>query len=128
MASARQVAPEFPRTAEVICQPCLLDGLTGRMERRGETLHAERSFFCLADRPFGENLIADRMPPDITYGTGQLGVIAAVAAYRDGGPWLDDVIGILDGNRALLAELLAERNDDGACTLTSAPFSLVKKI
>ena len=29
---------------------------------------------------------------DVTYGTGQLGVIASVAAYREGGPWLDDVI------------------------------------
>jgi cystathionine beta-lyase len=53
-------------------------------------------------------IIADRMPPDVTYGTGQLGVIAAVAAYRDGGRWLDDVIDIIDGNRGLLAELLAE--------------------
>jgi cystathionine beta-lyase len=53
-------------------------------------------------------VIDERMPLDVTYGTGHLGVIAAVAAYRDGGPWLDDVIGIIDGNRALLAELLAE--------------------
>ncbi|RLT21239.1 MAG: hypothetical protein DWI31_02620 [Candidatus Aquidulcis sp.] len=29
---------------------------------------------------------------------------------------------------ALFAELLAKRNDDGARTLTGAPFSLVKKI
>jgi cystathionine beta-lyase len=36
-------------------------------------------------------------------------VRASVAAYRDGGPWLDDVVGYLDGSRTLLAELLAER-------------------
>jgi cystathionine beta-lyase len=53
-------------------------------------------------------IIAERLPMDVTYGTGQLGVIGAVAAYREGGAWLDDVIAILDGNRALLAELLAE--------------------
>lgn len=53
-------------------------------------------------------LIAERLPLEVTYGTGHLGVIAAVAAYRDGGPWLDDVVAIIDGNRALLSELLAE--------------------
>jgi len=31
-----------------------------------------------------------------------------VSAYRDGGPWLADVIDILDGNRRLLAELIAD--------------------
>jgi cystathionine beta-lyase len=53
-------------------------------------------------------VIAERLPLEVTYGTGHLGVIAAVAAYRDGGPWLDDVVSIIDGNRSLLAELLAE--------------------
>jgi cystathionine beta-lyase len=37
-----------------------------------------------------------------------LGALASVAAFRDGGPWLDDVIAVLDHNRTLLAELLAE--------------------
>jgi cystathionine beta-lyase len=42
------------------------------------------------------------------HGTSTLGVLAATAAYRDGGAWLDGVIGYLDGNRRLLADLLAE--------------------
>jgi cystathionine beta-lyase len=49
-----------------------------------------------------------RMPLEVTYGTGHLGVIAAVAAYRHGEPWLAEVVGIIDGNRRLLADLLAE--------------------
>lgn len=53
-------------------------------------------------------IMAERLPMDVTYGAGHLGVIAAVAAYRDGGPWLDDVVTIIDGNRHLLAELLEE--------------------
>jgi cysteine-S-conjugate beta-lyase len=53
-------------------------------------------------------VMADRMPLEVTYGTGHLGAIAAVAAYRDGTSWLDDVIAILDRNRALLAELVHE--------------------
>ena len=52
-------------------------------------------------------LVASRLPLEVTYGTGHLGAIAAVAAYQDGGAWLDDVVAIIDGNRRLLAELLA---------------------
>ncbi len=41
-----------------------------------------------------------------TDGTATLGVLAATAAYRAGGPWLDTVLARLDRNRRLLAELL----------------------
>jgi cysteine-S-conjugate beta-lyase len=43
------------------------------------------------------------------HGASTLGVIANTAAYDEGGPWLDGVLPYLDGNRRLLAELLAER-------------------
>jgi len=36
-----------------------------------------------------------------------LGVAASTAAYRSGGPWLKELVDYLDGNRRLLAELLA---------------------
>jgi cysteine-S-conjugate beta-lyase len=36
-----------------------------------------------------------------------LGVLATIAAFRAGGPWLDAVCGQLDENRTLLAKLLA---------------------
>jgi cysteine-S-conjugate beta-lyase len=39
-------------------------------------------------------------------GPATLGVLATTAAYGHGGPWLDDVLGYLDGNRRLLAELI----------------------
>ena len=42
------------------------------------------------------------------HGASTPGAWATVAAYRDGGPWLDDVVGYLDRNRTLLAALLAE--------------------
>lgn len=57
--------------------------------------------------PTAAELVA-RLPVGATH-CGQLGAIAAVAAYREGGPWLDDVIAVLDHNRQLLADLLAER-------------------
>jgi len=41
------------------------------------------------------------------HGASTLGVLAAVAAYDEGETWLDGVLGYLDGNRRLLADLLA---------------------
>jgi cystathionine beta-lyase len=43
------------------------------------------------------------------HGASTPGVWASTAAYRDGGPWLDDVVAYLDGSRKLLADLLAEQ-------------------
>jgi cystathionine beta-lyase len=42
------------------------------------------------------------------HGASTFGLAANAAAYRVGGPWLDEVIAYLDGNRKRLAELLAE--------------------
>jgi cystathionine beta-lyase len=47
--------------------------------------------------------------PFIAKHAGHFGALASVAAYRDGAAWLDDVIAVIDHNRALLADLLAER-------------------
>lgn len=41
-------------------------------------------------------------------GVSNLGLIAAAAAYGDGGPWLDEVTGRLEANRRLLDEGVAE--------------------
>jgi cysteine-S-conjugate beta-lyase len=40
---------------------------------------------------------------------GHFGALASVAAYRDGAHWLDDVIAVIDHNRRLLADLLADK-------------------
>jgi cystathionine beta-lyase len=42
------------------------------------------------------------------HGASTLGVVANTAAYTGGAGWLDDVLAYLDGNRRLLAELVAE--------------------
>lgn len=42
------------------------------------------------------------------HGASTPGVRASIAAYREGGGWLHDVVDYLDGSRVLLAELLAE--------------------
>ncbi|GAA2996289.1 MalY/PatB family protein [Streptosporangium longisporum] len=50
----------------------------------------------------------DRLPAHSLYRTGHLGVIATVAAFDEGDRWLAGALGILDHNRRLLGELLAE--------------------
>jgi cysteine-S-conjugate beta-lyase len=51
--------------------------------------------------------LLQRLPHDLVFRTGNLGVIASAAAYRDGADWLDQLLVVLDRNRRMLAELLA---------------------
>lgn len=57
----------------------------------------------------GMAAVVERFAPDIRWRTGHLGVIAAVAAYTEGGPWLDQLLLTLDERRSLLDRLLRER-------------------
>lgn len=52
-------------------------------------------------------LLAD-LPPEMPYHAGHLGVLAARAAFAHGGEWLRTAMEVLDRNRVLLQELLAE--------------------
>jgi cystathionine beta-lyase len=49
-----------------------------------------------------------RVPPHVRYHTGHLGVLASVAAFRDGAGWLESLVVHLDANRRRLSELLHE--------------------
>ncbi|MCA2218553.1 MalY/PatB family protein [Jidongwangia harbinensis] len=53
--------------------------------------------------------VVDRLPPDTRWRTGHLGVLASVAAFRDGGPWLDQLLTTLAARRTQLGELLRDR-------------------
>jgi cysteine-S-conjugate beta-lyase len=53
--------------------------------------------------------VVSRFPPDARWRTGHFGVIATVAAFREGGPWLDDLITTLDARRTQLGDLLRDR-------------------
>ncbi|MCR2784814.1 MULTISPECIES: aminotransferase class I/II-fold pyridoxal phosphate-dependent enzyme [unclassified Microbacterium] len=56
------------------------------------------------------------------HGTSTLGVIANTAAYSAGAPWLENVRDYLDGNRRLLAELLAEHVPQARMTLPEGTY------
>jgi cystathionine beta-lyase len=50
-----------------------------------------------------------RLAETLRHHTGHLGVLASIAAFEQGEPWLDELLLYLDGNRRLLGELLVER-------------------
>ena len=50
-----------------------------------------------------------RMPVEVTFSAGNLGVMAAIAAFDSGQPWLDEVVAAIDSNRRLLADLVASQ-------------------
>ncbi len=52
--------------------------------------------------------IRSSFPQEVEWRTGHFGAIASIAAFRQGGPWLDGVLASLDDNRRLLGDLLAE--------------------
>jgi cystathionine beta-lyase len=47
--------------------------------------------------------------PEIAKHCGHFGVLASVAAFESSDEWLDEVVGVLESNSKLLAELLAEQ-------------------
>ena len=53
--------------------------------------------------------LTDRFPPDTKWRIGHFGVMAAVAAFSEGEPWLDRLLATLDHRRALLSTLLWDR-------------------
>ena len=53
--------------------------------------------------------LVERLPEGLVFRVGNLGVLAGIAAYRDSVDWLDELLAVLDRNRSLLADLLAQR-------------------
>ena len=53
-------------------------------------------------------LLTERIPIEVTYSAGHLGVIASIAAYREGDAWLDATRESIADNADLLASLLAD--------------------
>jgi cystathionine beta-lyase len=66
---------------------------------------------CAAVVTAGSRLAAavDCFPPDTRWRFGHFGLLATVAAYTDGQPWLDELLVTLDQRRTELADLLAAR-------------------
>ncbi|KQQ51098.1 MalY/PatB family protein [Plantibacter sp. Leaf314] len=55
----------------------------------------------------GPRSVIAGMPVEVFWRTGQFGVLASIAAFESGEPWLDGLLGLIDGNRRLLGDLLS---------------------
>lgn len=55
----------------------------------------------------GPRAVLERLSPELHWGVGQFGMLAATAAYADGTAWLDELRAALASNVELLAMLLA---------------------
>ena len=96
---------------------------------RGVSLISASKTFILAGLGCAQIVMAgapprsavDRLPLAARH-CGHLGVIAAEAAYSRGDAWLDAVIAVLDSNRSLLAELLADRLPEAAYAAPRAGY------
>jgi cystathionine beta-lyase len=53
--------------------------------------------------------VTDRFPADTRWRLGHFGVIAAIAAFTAGEPWLDQLLATLDHRRVFLSDLLHQR-------------------
>lgn len=58
----------------------------------------------------------------VGHGTSTLGAVANIGAYTGGGAWLREVVDYLDGNRRLLAELVAEHLPDVRVTTPEGTY------
>jgi cystathionine beta-lyase len=52
--------------------------------------------------------LLSRLPKDLPYHAGHLGVVASEAAFQHGEPWRAQALAILERNRQLLAELIVK--------------------
>ena len=74
----------------------------------------------------GSAELADRLratiPVEVTYAAGQLGIIASVAAYREGDAWLDATLARITDNAALLGDLLRAQLPEVRYTAPQATY------
>ena len=71
---------------------------------KGWNLPGLKAALAIAGPDAAEDL--KRMPEEVSHGPSHVGVIAHCAGFRQGRVWLDELLGGLDSNRKLLADLL----------------------
>lgn len=63
----------------------------------------------VAGSPAVMERLLEATPSETLYGTGLLGVLGSIAAYRDGSAWLEQVRGVVAANAQTLGRAIAER-------------------
>ncbi len=75
---------------------------------------------------FGNEDLRERfestMPAHLLGGVGRAGVEAAIAAWRHGARWLDDLMALFDRHRRMVTDVLAAELPDVGCHLPASTF------
>ena len=82
-------------------------GLTLASASKAWNLAGLKCGLVVSGSPAGAELAA-RLPESLRFHAGHFGVLGSVAAFTDGGPWLDALLRHLDANRRRLTSLLDE--------------------
>ena len=91
------LAPEIERRTITLMAPSKTFNLPG----------LKSSIAIIPNRELREKLVAAQL--DLVRAVNVLGYVATLAAYRDGQPWLDDLLHYLEGNRDYVAEYVATK-------------------
>ena len=67
-------------------------------------------------------VIVRTLGEDFSFRVGHHGVLASIAAYRDGGRWLDELLPALDGNHTLFRRLLRDAIPRATCEPCEAGY------
>jgi cystathionine beta-lyase len=81
-------------------------GITLASASKAWNIAGLKAAVAVAGSDAGVRRIASKLPESLPYHAGHLGVLASVAAFLDGGEWLDALLRRLDANRRLLGALL----------------------
>lgn len=82
-------------------------------------LRAAIAVFASGDLHYRFN---EAMPPHLLGGVGRAGVEAAIAAWRHGAGWLDDLVALFDRHRRMVVDVLAAELPDVGCHLPASTF------
>jgi cystathionine beta-lyase len=83
-------------------------GVTLTSASKGWNIPGLKCAVVVAGSAAMRGVLAPLRSPERAERVGHLGVLGTIAAFREGGAWLDGLIAHLDRNRALLASLLAD--------------------
>ena len=104
------VSPEAARTSIVLTSASKTWNLAGLKAAMIVACHDET------------RAVLARLPEELPYHAGHLGVLGARTAFEAGGAWLATTMRILDRNRRLLADLLAEHLPSARYVLPQAGY------
>ena len=68
------------------------------------------------------DIMSERVPLEVTYATGHFGVLASIAAYREGGPWLEQVRSQIAANARVVHQHVSTLSPSVQCVPPTSSY------